>query len=215
MPVLRGPGLLADDFYLMSHDSMSGEPLLTERVAGLGLAAALLAELAVHRRIDLAGDSVVVIDRSPPPDALTRRMLGVIQAERHAVRDWLAFFGRTAVDDVAARLVHLGHLGRRGSRIPWRTTRWAPLHPNSAALPGATLCTKLIRGEPLGEHDTILAGLTAVTGLDEQLLWEVRTVAPLARRDLETRLFMLDSCLRAILSTTEAAVGTVIASHRA
>jgi hypothetical protein len=186
MPVLRGPGPLADDFYLMSHDSLSGEPFLTDRVTGIGLAGALLGELAAQRRIDLSDDTVVVVDRRPPPDALTARMLILLKNERHPVRDWLAFFGRTAVDDVAARLVHLGVLARRPSRIPWRGNRWAPIHPNSAALPAATLCTRLIRGESLNEHHTMLAGLTAATGLDERVFWEVRTVAPDALRDVET-----------------------------
>ncbi|HEV2636805.1 MAG TPA: GPP34 family phosphoprotein [Actinocrinis sp.] len=215
MPALRGPGLLADDFYLLSHDSVTGEPLLTERVSGLGLAGALLAELAAHHRIDLAGGVVVVIDRSPPPDALARRMLGLVQSEHHLLRDWLEFFARTAVDDVAARLAHLGVLGRRRSRRPWRESRWVPIHANSAALPAATLCTKLIRGEHLGAHDAVLAGLTTATGLDQQVLWEVRTVAPSARHNLDTAVGKLDRCTRTILSQTEAAVGATISSHRA
>lgn len=215
MPVLRGPGPLADDFYLMCHENLTGEPLLTDRVTGIGLAGALLGELAAHRRIDLAGDTVVVVDRRPPPDPLSGRMLGLLRDERHPVRDWLAFFGRTAVDDVAARLVHLGVLVRRPSRIPWRGNRWAPVHPNSAALPAATLCTRLIRGEPLNEHNTMLAGLSLATGLDERVFWEVRTVTPFARRDLDTAIWALNHCQRALISHTEAAVGGVVASHRA
>lgn len=215
MPMLRGAGPLADDFHLMSHDSVSGEPWLTGRVAGLGLAGALLGELAVDHRIDLSGGTVVVVDRRPPRDALTGRMLGMLQSERHPMRDWLAFFGRTAAEDVATRLAHLGVLTRRTSRRPWRDSRWVPIHPNSAALPAATLCTRLIRGEPLGEHNAILAGLTTATGLDQRVFWEVRTVSASARHDVGAAVDGLDPFLRTLISHIEAAVGGVIASHRA
>lgn len=215
MPMLRGTALLADDFYLMSHDSVSGEPYLTGRVAGLGLAAALLGELALTRKIDLHGDAVVVVDRDPPADALTHRVQEYLLGEQHPMRDWLAFFGQTAVDDVAARLVHLGVLARERSRRPWREGRWVPISGNVAAMPAATLCTRLIRGEPLSEHATMLAGLAMATGLDHRVLWEVRDAAPSALAELDAALASLDRPLRELIGHTEATVGSIIASHRA
>ena len=215
MPSLRGMALLADDFYLMSHDSVSGEPYLTDRVTGIGLAGALLGELALDRKIDLHGEAVVVVDREPPADALTHRVLEYLLSEQHPMRDWLAFFGQSAVDDVAARLVHLGVLARQRSRRPWRDGRWVPISGNVAALPAATLCTRLIRGEPLTEQATVLAGLALATGLDHRVLWEVRDAAPFALTELDTALAELDRPLRELIGHTEAMVGSIIASHRA
>jgi len=214
MPLLRGKSLLADDFYLMSHDSVSGEPYLSARLAGLGLAGALLGELALDRKIDLHDESVVVIDREPAADALTHRVQDYLMREQHPLRDWLAFFGQSAVDEVAARLVHLGVLARERSRRPWREGRWVPVSGNIAAMPAATLCTGLIRGEPLSEHSTMLAGLAMATGLDQRVLWEVRDAAPSAITELETSLASLDRPLRELISHTEATVGSVIAAHR-
>src|SRR5258708_7241504 len=102
-PGLTGPGLVADDLYLMAHHEVTGKPLLQPRAAGLGLAGALLAELALAGVIGLWQGQVALVDAARPADGLARDVLDVLvrEAEPHPVRDWLAFLGRTAAGGVA------------------------------------------------------------------------------------------------------------------
>src|SRR5258708_38836514 len=96
-PGLTGTGLVADDLYLMAHHEVTGKPLLQPRAAGLGLAGALLAELALAGVIGLWQGQVALVDAARPADGLARDVLGVLgrEAEPHPVRGWLAFPGRT------------------------------------------------------------------------------------------------------------------------
>ena len=92
-----GTGRLADDFFLMAHEESTGKPRLAERIAGLGLAAALLGELALADRVELREGTVAVLDSSPREDALSCRVLEFLKQEQHPTRTWLAFFGRPLV----------------------------------------------------------------------------------------------------------------------
>ncbi|MBN1171236.1 MAG: GPP34 family phosphoprotein, partial [Micromonosporaceae bacterium] len=112
---------LADDFFRLAHHDTTGQPLLHPRATGLGLAAALLAEL-------LWGRSLVVHEgliyphpeaTRPPADALTHTVLDQITAQTryHDLRTWLGFLNQRATADVAERLWRAGHvrpvIGRR------------------------------------------------------------------------------------------------------
>ena len=211
-------GRLADEFFVMAHDDESGRTVLPERITGLGLAAALLGELALEERIELrAGLLEVPPGAALPPsaaDALTGRMLQYLVAEQHPVRTWLAFFARTARDDVAGRLAAVGVVARKPRRRPWQPDGWVPTSPDAAALPAARLVTQLMRGRPLSEKQTALIGLLRATGLDEVILWEVRESAPETARRLAEEIAALKPSLTELISQTEAAVGAAIASHR-
>jgi Golgi phosphoprotein 3 (GPP34) len=64
---LTGTDRLADDLYMLAHDDRSGRPYLRARAAGLGLAAALLAELVLEGRL-LVGPGVVLACGPDPAD---------------------------------------------------------------------------------------------------------------------------------------------------
>jgi Golgi phosphoprotein 3 (GPP34) len=211
-------GRLADEFFLMAHDDESGRTRLPERITGLGLAAALLGELALDERIELRAGLLDVPPRGAglpaPADDLTARVLQYLVAEQHPVRTWLAFFARTARDDVAGRLAAAGVVARKPRRRPWQPDGWVPTSPNTGTLPAARLVTQLIRGRPLSEQQTVLVGLLLATGLDELILWEVRESAPDTARHLAEEVAALKPSLTELISQTEAAVGAAIASHR-
>lgn len=215
---LHGTGRLADELFLMAHDDVSGRPRLAERLLGLGLAGALLGELALEEWIDLRAGGVFVTERAgrapAPSDALTSRALQYLLAEQHPVRTWLAFFAQTAHDDVAERLVAAGLVARQSRRRPWQAGGWAPTSANAAALPAAQLVTQLIRGRPLSEQQTVMVGLLRATGLDQTVLWEARQSAPEAVRHLGEAVAALKPSLTELISQTEAAVGAAVASHR-
>jgi len=215
---LHGTGRLADEFFLTAHDDVSGKPRLADRLLGLGLAGALLGELAMQDRIDLRAGAVSVVERtgtaSAPSEALGARMFEYLRAEEHPVRTWLAFFAQTARDDVAARLVDAGLVARHGRKRPWQAGGWTPTSANAAVLPAAQLVTRLVRGRPLSEQQTVLAGLLRATGLDQAVLWEARHSAPDAVRHLGEAVAALKPPLAELIGQTQAAVGAAVASHR-
>ncbi len=209
--------MLADDFYLLAHDDLSGRARLPERVTGLGTAGALLAEL-VHDGFAVVADGVVALTSSRPPsgEELTTAVYKRIEGEPgHPVRTWLAFLARSAEIEVARRLTAAGVLVHRASHRPRHPGRWLPADPNAAALPGARLVTRLIRGEQLDDESLVLVGLLHATGLDATALWEVRDAAPEILREPGVLLAALPESLRELISHTEAAVGSAIAAHRA
>lgn len=209
-----GTDRLADEFFLMSHDESTGKPRLAERIAGLGLAGALLGELVVEARIELRQGTVTVLDSSPCDDALAGRVLEFLKQEEHPTRTWLAFFAQSAHDEVGWRLTSAGLLVREGKKRPWQHGRWVPVSPSVAARPTALLCTQLIRGQDLDERSAVLLGLLRATGLDQPVLWEVRHTAPEALRRVGEALSALGPSLAELVTQTEAAVGSAIASHR-
>lgn len=209
-------GRLADDFFLMAHEESSGKLLLAERIAGLGLAAALLGELALDECIELREGAVAVLDSSPRDDALSGRVLEFLKQEQHPTRTWLAFFGQSAHTEVARRMAADGLLVRESRKRPWQDSRWLPVSPAVAVRPTALLCTQLIRGHGLERRDLVLLGLLRATGLDQPVLWEVRQSSPdaLRRAGAQVGSGSLGASLTELIIQTEAAVGSAIATHR-
>ncbi len=127
-PRTRWP-LLADDLFRLAHHDRTGRPLLHASVAGLGLAAALLAELVVAEAIVIESDQVCVVSRTPPPDVLAHTVLGQLAGEvaGHTVRTWLAFLSQTSRERVALRLLRSGHVRpEAGRRLLTRSRSMCP-----------------------------------------------------------------------------------------
>jgi hypothetical protein len=131
------------------------------------------------------------------------------------VRDWLQFLAQSATDSVARRLADSGLLAQRASRIPLRRGCLAPTESNNAAIISASLCTRLVRNEPLDDKTALLAGLARATGLerDHPGLWEVRD-RPTAQEYLDSVLASLPPGGRQLISQTEAAIAAAITTHR-
>ncbi|HEX6443720.1 MAG TPA: GPP34 family phosphoprotein [Streptosporangiales bacterium] len=107
---------LAEELALLAYDDESGK-----QVGGMfvpyGLGGALLAELALLHRIDLAENRVTVTDPSPTGDALLDGALNRIAANpgRRASR-WVDLLRKGAERAVLDRLVGSGHLRREEGR---------------------------------------------------------------------------------------------------
>jgi hypothetical protein len=198
----------------MAHEESTGKPRLAERIAGLGLAGALLGELALADRIELRDGTIAVLDSSPREDALSGRVLEFLKQEQHPTRTWLAFFGQSAHTEVGRRMVADGLLVRETRKRPWQGGRWLPTSVDAAVRPTALLCTQLIRGHDLGARDLVLIGLLRATGLDQPVLWEVRQSSPDALRRAGELHGSLSASLNELITQTEAAVGSAIATHR-
>ena len=217
-------GRLADDFFLMVHDDLSGRPRLSERILGLGLAAALLAELVVLRAIDVEKGAVRrLAERLPDPahpgtSALAEEVFGDIRAERSLpVRDWLNYLGQGAPEGVARRLEaeSLVYFKPSPLKALRRPGRWLPVAVHTAGWPAIDVKLKIYNGR-VDQHTLMLFGLARATGLKHPSLWEVedrlqdpaaweRTLRPLSTRNPP---------LMELLAHTEAAVGSAVTSGR-
>lgn len=112
-----GHGLtLAEELALLAYDDESGK-----QVGGMfvpyGLGGALLAELALLRRLELSDDRVAVTDPSPTGDALLDDALHRIAGHpgRRASR-WVDLLRKGVEHAVLDRLVESGHLRREEGR---------------------------------------------------------------------------------------------------
>lgn len=207
-------GRLADDLFLMAHEQPGGRLLLPERIAGLGLAAALLGELTLAARVEPRDGTVAVLDTTARDDELSDRVLEFLKQEQHPTRTWLAFFGQSAHTEIGRRMAADGLLVREPRKRARHSGRWVPTSPEIAVRPTALLCTQLIRHQELDERDLALLGLLRATGLDQPVLWEVRQSAPDALRHAAGALGSLTGPLAELITQTEAAIGSAIAAHR-
>ena len=206
--------LLADQFFLIALDGRTGQPRLSAKALGLGLAGGLLGELVAQGRIAVAGGRVQVIDRRPPIDALAHTILDHLLAEprEHPVRTWLVFLGRTSREQVAGRLWRAGHIARKRSRRMWRTAPlYLPVDVNTAYAPGARLADSLNRARQLTWSEAALAGLVVATGLEGHVLF---TSEPAARDHLRHIVSHLPGDLHELVWHVHAAVGDAVLTGR-
>jgi uncharacterized protein (TIGR04222 family) len=214
-PALAGTGLLADDLYLTAHNETTGRPYLQPRPLGLGLAAALLAELVLAGIITIRRQAdVAVISRQAPTDLLARDVVTLIRSEYEPrpLRDWLLFLSRTAAQDVAFRLQRAGYLVQTDRRFPRRAQRWVPAESNSAFAPLLRACSALDADRPLTIHPAVLAGLSMACGLG----FRVTEYASFrTTRRLEDVVGQLHPVLGELICQTQAVVDSAVLSHRA
>lgn len=206
---------LADEFFLIAHDDRSGRPRLHPRAIGLGLAAALIGELALARRVDVRAGLVRVVYPRPMEDPLAEAVLGQLREERAALdaHTWLAFLARGAADAVGQRLTRAGRVApNRQRRVLRLSVRYVPTSLNDAAWPAARLRLLLCRGEPMAAFDVLLAGLVHSCGLLGHVLWDNQ---PGAVDYLGHLLNRLPPALRELVAQTEAAVGNSVLAARA
>jgi Golgi phosphoprotein 3 GPP34 len=205
----------ADRLYLMAHDDRTGNAKIPGRVLGLGLGAALLADLVLDQRITVRNGSVAVLHQSRPPhDQLAARLLDFLYAEapRHTLGTWLAFFARDATTSVAQRLVRAGFLREVVTRRMF-TTRisYEPVNLAVSALPAIGIRNLVVEGRRLSVDDVTLLGLIDAARLRPEVLWDVsgRTF-----QYLEQCVKRLPGPLLELIAETETAVHEAVMSHR-
>lgn len=161
---------LADDLFLIAHDD-AGRPRTSSRAVEVALAAALLAELVLLGRITVHRGQLAVIDREPPPDALTGEVLDQIlaQPQYRLAPIWLAVLAGQAIDAVGQRLERAGIV--EATKRAWRRPiRYRPVDPATAAQPRHRLALRLNRGEAINGADGALAGLVHGANLSTVVL---------------------------------------------
>jgi hypothetical protein len=223
-------GRLADDFFLMVHDDLSGRPRLSDRISGIGLAGALLGELAVLRVIDVAKGAVrQIADRlpaaapgpsggEPAAASLIADVFRDVRAEQTLpVRDWLNYLSQRAPDGVARRLEAEGLVYLKPSPLKalGRPGRWLPRDLATAGWPAIDVKLKIYNGRA-DQHTLMLFGLARATGLKHPSLWEIedRLLDPVAWEQTLRPLAVHHPALLELLAHTEVAVGSAVTSGR-
>jgi hypothetical protein len=208
---------LADDLFLAAHDTVRGKCLLTPATLGLGLAAAMIGELILWRRLDLRDSVLTLLDDRPTNDpAVTAVLEQIVRESQHRqVRDWIAFLSTgSATDLVARRLARGGHVLRQEKRgLLGTKVQFVPSDPMVAGWPASRIRTVIERGELLDIPDLVLGGLILATGLDQYLLV---TLDSRERGQLFDQIRRrLPTMLQELVGHAEAAVGDAVMARRA
>ena len=208
---------LGDDLYLAAHDNAKGRCMLSPATLGLGLAAALLGELVLWRRLDIRENSLVVIDNRPTADPATSAVLENLlrEGQHRAVRDWIAFLATgVATDLIERRLARAGAVRRQEKRgLLGTKVRFVPTEPGLAAWPGTRIRIAATRGELLDSADLVLTGLVLATGLDQHVLVTLESRERDQLFDQMRR--RLPAMLQHLVGHAEAAVGDAVMARRA
>ena len=208
---------LGDDLYLAAHDNAKGRCMLSPATLGLGLAAALLGELVLWRRLDIRENNLVVIDNRPTADPATSAVLENLlrEGQHRAVRDWIAFLATgVATDLIERRLARAGAVRRQEKRgLLGTKVRFVPTEPGLAAWPGTRIRIAATRGELLDSADLVLTGLVLATGLDQHVLVTLESRERDQLFDQMRR--RLPAMLQHLVGHAEAAVGDAVMARRA
>ncbi|MDG4763881.1 GPP34 family phosphoprotein [Solwaraspora sp. WMMD406] len=205
--------LLADDFFLMAHHDVSGQLRLAPRIAGFGVAAAVLA--------DLVSAGVLVVTASgrldcPQPGVRVAGFEGQVAAWVAAepgqpVPVWIEVLADVSVPAVGQRLADAGVVRPvRVRRLMTTRTVWEPADMNVAAWPWARLSTHVRRGEPLDVFDSALARLCTAVGVEGRFL----DGGPQARQRLDRLVGPVPAQVDVLLVELAAAVGRAVLGGR-
>jgi len=207
---------IADALFFLLHDEKD-RPRVRARVLGLVLAAGLLGELAITRKIGLYQGGVYVSSRDEPQEVLSAGIFAEIRGQPG--RDLLVWLTALAgistarVTDrlVAASLLELPPLIRHR---PFRTRR-TPTHTikntKIAELSWLVPMNKLHRRSTLDSGDKFILGVAMAAGLDGFLLQGT----PAATRTYADQMVrQLPDLLGSLVADVEATVGNDVLIYR-
>lgn len=208
---------LADDLFLTAHDSVKGKCLLSPATLGLGMAAALLGELVLWRRLDVVDGKIQIIDDRPTGDPAATAVLDQLLREGHhrAVREWISFLATGVATDLVERRLARSALVQRVEKRGLMGTKvsFVPADSMIAGWPATRIRTFIGRGELLDIPDLVLAGLILATGLDQHVFVTLEARGRSALFDQLKR--RLPAMLLELVGQAEAAVGDAVMARRA
>lgn len=220
--------LLAEDILLLLTEDQTGKVVVDTSTLELALAGAVLLELALAGRVDVAGPGeavkpgrVVVRDASPAGDPLLDAALARIAGVSPRKPDsLLSTLKKGLVDEVRARLVHRGILRWEQGRVLgiFPTNRWPAEDSRHEDTVRRALFDVLVTGRtPTAVEAGIVSILLAVD--------KVHVVFPgtgLARRELKARAkaisqgsFASEAVRKAIEAINAAVMATIVAATAA
>ncbi|NRQ32843.1 GPP34 family phosphoprotein [Nonomuraea sp. NN258] len=180
---------LHQELYLISHDH-SGKPLIHQSSMALGLAGAVLLDLALRERLTIVQGQASVSDRTPVGDAVTDSLIPQIAQDRanRDVKFWIKRLAPDMYDRTCGSLVAAGVLTkvtkRRLGMLPY--TRYQ-LTDMAAVVRAAAGVRSAVEGwKQPDDRSAALCGLVAVLRVEtelyldqpsSQLVGRLRTIA--------------------------------------
>jgi hypothetical protein len=209
--------LVYDALLITSLDD-AYKPATGPRVTGLGIGAALLAELVLSQHLVVwatKGVDLLCFDERfrPPQDSLALWLVEHIRAEPTSlsVRDWLEFLSAADVyTKTAEHMAMLGLMVRHEYRSRWTRRVESGYEPSDALFANAVF-SRLRRQLSLSEQqisvqDVYLLGLTEAVGLSKPLYYQLPSGARVyAGKQRQS----LPAPLRALLAHLAAAVADI------
>jgi Golgi phosphoprotein 3 (GPP34) len=167
------PLSLADDFYLIGLDGRTTRPRLHTKALGLGVAAALLAELVLANHIRVTNGRIEVAYRHYAPEVREHGdMLAQINAEpQHQLPVWLSYFAQTATDVVQARLVAHGFMRIESRGVLRAKQAYVPVDPMAVEWRSLRIARVIAKRDVRTWEDLTIIALIVATGLTEAVLW--------------------------------------------
>ena len=167
------PFSLADDFYLIGLDGRTIRPRLHTKAMGLGVAAALLAELVLANHIRVTNGRIEVAYRHYAPEVREHAdMLAQINAEpQHQLPVWLSYFAQTATDVVQARLVAHGFMRIESRGVLRAKQAYVPIDPMAVEWRSLRIARVIAKRDVRTWEDLTIIALIVATGLTEAVLW--------------------------------------------
>lgn len=168
--------MLANEAYWLTHHDWTGEPFTSERIAGVMVAAAVLADLMEAGAVGITGGEVVATLPAPKPlDSLGAEVVRQVSAEekRYLVEKWLEFLGLDVCRRVAGRMVAEGRA--RVEKVGWRrqSAVVAADRDLGAAWVRAGLAKAVSEHLRLTEEQAFLLRLVQYSSLSQQIFDEV------------------------------------------
>ena len=161
---------LAEQFFLISHDEISGRPLVSIERVECGLVGAMFGELIIDGRLGIKDGFIVVLDREPIDGDLADSLVNTVdrQATDHHVRTWARELAPDAYRIIAERLIASGILRReRGRKLfSYLGERYPAVDLYDVARPRLMLNHVLHNREEIDLNHALLAALLSVVGVE-------------------------------------------------
>ncbi len=180
--------LLTDELVLLAYDD-DGTNRLGSPHLGYGLAGAVLLELALARRVEVADKRLVVADPAPTGVPLLDEALATVGSGRpRKPKDWIGKLARGLPERVLDGLVDAEVLRRESDRVLLVFPRTRYPSPTGAQPPAETaarerMAAALTTDGPVDARTAALLTLTRAVGLDRKIFRELPKERVKARMD--------------------------------
>ncbi|MFB9235165.1 GPP34 family phosphoprotein [Plantactinospora siamensis] len=177
---------LAEELLLLAYDDKSGKALGSRIGLDLGMAAAVLVDLALANRITFADGAIVVTDPTPTGEPIADEVLGRVAADTpHTPASWVQRLRHGLRDRVLADLCGQGvmqDVDETAMEGFVHVHRYPSVDPSVEAAIRGRLAAALTGAETPDERTAALAALVAAIRMEPRLGLDGEAAADVRRR---------------------------------